>query len=298
VSPQGRYRHKGIRLSDSFAVSDASRKRSYGLAVGKSEVYDQIGVEYAVGRRTDQQWMASVAGAVGTARSLVNVGAGAGSYEPSGPSVIAIDPSREMLRQRAEGAATALRARAEYLPLRDQAVDVAMAVLTVHHWTAWRIGLKEMRRVAPKQVIIAYDPRLHCEFWLVREYIPEVAALVLARPSADDIADELQAVAVEALPVPWDFADGVFPAHWRRPEAYLDERVRRNCSALAQTDPAAVSRGPSRRGRRRRPSSSPSFPPSSADHPVMVLQTRPKPPATARTMPVCKRIPEGHVYLA
>ncbi|MHB1612890.1 MAG: class I SAM-dependent methyltransferase [Actinomycetes bacterium] len=187
--------------------------------------------------------MTFVTSAVGAARTVVNVGAGTGSYEPSGARVVAIDPSEVMLRQRPTRAAPALRARAEHLPIRDQAVDVAMAVLTVHHWTAWRAGIEEMRRVAPKQVIIAYDPQLHCDFWLVREYIPEVARLELGRPSADDIANQLEAITVTTLPVPWDFADGVFPAHWRRPEAYLDERVRRNCSALAQTDPAAVSRG-------------------------------------------------------
>jgi hypothetical protein len=92
-------------------------------------------------------------------------------------------------------------------------------------------------------VVLAYDTRQHTEFWFVREYVPEIAELELARPSADDIAHELGADTITALPVPWDFTDGVFPAYWRRPAAYLDPRVRRNCSALAQTDPDAVERG-------------------------------------------------------
>jgi hypothetical protein len=97
--------------------------------------------------------------------------------------------------------------------------------------------------VAPLRVVLAYDVRRHADFWFVREYVPEVAELELTRPSADDIADELGADTITPLPVPWDFTDGVFPAYWRRPAAYLDPRVRHNCSALAQTDPDAVQRG-------------------------------------------------------
>ncbi|MFD7660600.1 methyltransferase domain-containing protein, partial [Actinosynnema sp. NPDC059797] len=131
----------------------------------------------------------------------------------------------------------------EALPVRDHAVDAALAVLTVHHWTDWRRGLAELRRAAPLRVVLAYDTRRHAEFWFVREYVPEIAELELGRPSAPDIADELGAESVTSLPLPWDFTDGVFPAHWRRPAAYLDPRVRRACSALAQTDPDAVERG-------------------------------------------------------
>ncbi|MBB3664306.1 SAM-dependent methyltransferase [Prauserella sediminis] len=174
--------------------------------------------------------------------AVVDVGAGAGSYEPDRSTVLAVEPSCRMLAQRA-GAVPAVQAVAEQLPLRDRAADVTLAVLTVHHWRDWRRGLAELRRTSHRQVIVAYETRLHAEFWLTREYIPEIARLEASRPSATDIADELGADDVTALPVPWDFADGVFPAHWRRPEAYLDARVRRNCSALAQTDEAAVSRG-------------------------------------------------------
>ncbi|MGX7825441.1 class I SAM-dependent methyltransferase [Actinokineospora sp. 24-640] len=187
--------------------------------------------------------MAAILAALGDARSVVDVGAGTGSYEPGGRTVLAIEPSAEMVRQRPRTAAPVVRGVAEALPVRDQAVDAALAVLTVHHWGDWRGGLAELRRVAPRQVVLAYDTRLHAEFWLVREYIPEVADLELSRPSADDIATELGADSVTPLPLPWDFTDGVFPAHWRRPAAYLDPQVRRTCSALARTDPDAVVRG-------------------------------------------------------
>lgn len=208
-----------------------------------TDLYDDIGTGYSLGRRTDPRWMTAILAALGGARSIANVGAGTGSYEPRDRTVLALEPSTGMIRQRPPEAGPAVRAVAEALPLRDHAVDAALAVLTVHHWTDWRAGLAELRRIAPRRVVLAYDTRLHAEFWFVREYVPEIAHLERARPSAADIADELGADGVTPLPLPWDFTDGVFPAYWRRPDAYLDPRVRRACSALAQTDAAAVDRG-------------------------------------------------------
>ncbi|WP_329055633.1 class I SAM-dependent methyltransferase [Amycolatopsis sp. NBC_01488] len=208
--------------------------------------YDEIGVGYALGRRTDPRWLAPVLAAVGSAVTMLDVGSGTGSYEPPSRRVVAVEPSAEMIRQRPPGAAPVVRAIAEALPFPDRAFDAALAVLTVHHWGDWRRGLDELRRVSSRQVVLAYDTALHNDFWLVREYVPEVAELERSRPSAPEIADFLDASSVISLPVPWDFADGVFPAHWRRPEAYLDPAVRRSCSALAQTSPAAVERGMTR----------------------------------------------------
>ncbi|MGI5502305.1 class I SAM-dependent methyltransferase [Lentzea sp. CA-135723] len=187
--------------------------------------------------------MSEILTALGTAETIADVGAGTGSYEPRGRTLVALEPSSEMIRQRPAGACPAVRAVAEALPLRDNAVDAALGVLTVHHWTDWRGGLAELRRIAPRQVVLAYDTGLHADFWFVREYVPEIAELERTRPSAGDIAHELGAHTVTPLPLPWDFTDGVFPAYWRRPEAYLDPRVRAACSALAQTDPVAVDRG-------------------------------------------------------
>lgn len=205
--------------------------------------YDEIGVGYALGRRTDPRWLAPVLNALGSAASVVDVGSGTGSYEPPGRRVVAVEPSAEMIRQRPPGAAPVVRAVAEALPFAAGAFDAALAVLTVHHWPGWRRGLAELRRVARRQVVLAYDTARHNDFWLVREYVPEVAELERSRPSAPEIADALGATSVLELPVPWDFTDGVFPAYWRRPEAYLDPAVRRSCSALAQTSPDAVERG-------------------------------------------------------
>ena len=208
--------------------------------------YDEIGVGYALGRRTDPRWLTPVLDALGAARSVLDVGSGTGSYEPPSRHVVAVEPSAEMIRQRASGAAPVVRAVAEALPFPAGTFDAALAVLTVHHWPDWRRGLDELRRVSRRQVVLAYDTALHNDFWLVREYVPEIASLERSRPSAPEIAAHLGAVSVLELPVPWDFTDGVFPAHWRRPAAYLDPAVRRACSALAQTPPDAVSRGMAR----------------------------------------------------
>lgn len=209
-------------------------------------LYDEIGLGYSSGRRTDPRWMSAVLDALGDSRSVVNVGAGTGSYEPADRTVHAVEPSSEMVNQRPTGAAAVVRAVAEALPFRDRAADAALAVLTVHHWPDWQRGLAELRRVAPLRVVLAYDTALHADFWFVREYVPEIADLEFGRPSADDIANEIGADTVTPLLVPWDFTDGVFPAHWRRPSAYLDPDVRRTCSALAQAPPDAVDRGVAR----------------------------------------------------
>jgi SAM-dependent methyltransferase len=204
--------------------------------------YDRIGLTYSRGRRTDPRWMAEIQRALKGARTVVDVGAGTGSYEPES-TILAVEPSAAMIRQRQANAPPTVRGVAEHLPLRDRVAEVALAVLTVHHWSAWRRGIAELRRISERQVVLAYDKGFHMEFWLVREYIPEVADVERERPSADQIAEEMGADSMSVLPVPWDFEDAVFPAHWRRPEAYLDPLVRRNCSALAQSDPGAVERG-------------------------------------------------------
>ncbi|MEQ0561785.1 class I SAM-dependent methyltransferase [Amycolatopsis sp. NEAU-NG30] len=208
--------------------------------------YDEIGVGYAQGRRTDPRWLTPVLEALGDASSVLDVGSGTGSYEPPGRRVVAVEPSAEMIRQRSPEAAPVVQAVAEALPFADATFDATLAVLTVHHWPGWREGLAELRRVASRRVVLAYDTAVHSDFWFVREYVPEVAALEASRPSAPEIADALDAVSVIELPVPWDFTDGVFPAYWRRPEAYLDPVVQRSCSALAQTAPEAVERGVTR----------------------------------------------------
>lgn len=120
--------------------------------------YDQIGVGYTVGRRSDPGRSRAIENALDRAGSVINVGAGTGSYEPTNRRVVAVEPSEVMLGPRADGAAPAIRAMAKHLPFPDSAPDAGLAVLTVHHWADWRSGLDELRRVAPLRVVLTYDP--------------------------------------------------------------------------------------------------------------------------------------------
>src|SRR5215470_8290717 len=139
-----------------------------------AERYDHIGIDYASRRRPDLRWVAWIHQALDGHRTLVNIGAGAGSYEPSFMSVVGVEPSQIMIRQRSSSAAPVVRGVAEQLPFRDGAFDVALAVLTVHHWSDPGAGLAEMRRVSRKQVVVTWDPDVFVrQFWLVRDYLPE-----------------------------------------------------------------------------------------------------------------------------
>ncbi|HEX2203147.1 MAG TPA: class I SAM-dependent methyltransferase [Longimicrobium sp.] len=203
-------------------------------------LYDRIGVGYAAHRRPDPRIAARITEALGGARTVVNVGAGAGSYEPAGRRVAAVEPSAEMVRQRPPGSAPALRASAGDLPFGDGAFDAALAVLTLHHWPDWRRGLAEMRRVARGPVVVlTWDPA-HPGFWLVQEYFPEIlAADLVVFPTMDEIGRVLGPVDARPVPLPPDCADGFLGAYWRRPHAYLDPGRRRAISAFAKLDDAA-----------------------------------------------------------
>jgi len=158
--------------------------------------------------------------------------------------VTAVEPSALMRAQRSEGAAPCVGATAERLPFRDQSFDAAMAVATVHHWEQPIAGLREMRRVARRVVVFTHDTSdtgWLQRFWLTRDYLPEVADLLVGRPSLTDLARAIGAH-VEPVPIPWDCADGFFEAYWRRPGAYLDENVRRGISVWATVGPDAEQR--------------------------------------------------------
>lgn len=200
-----------------------------------SALYDTIGGGYAAYRRPDARLAARIDAALGSARTVVNVGAGAGSYEPAGRAVLAVEPSAVMVAQRRPGSAPAVRGVAEALPLRTASVHAALAVLTIHHWPSWRRGLAEMRRVARERVVLfTWDPASD-GFWLVRDYFPEIMPLDRATfPTLEDIADALGPVRVSAVPVPADCTDGFLGAYWRRPEAYLDAGARGAISAFAR----------------------------------------------------------------
>jgi SAM-dependent methyltransferase len=172
--------------------------------------------------------------ALGDSVSVVNVGAGAGSYEPPDRDVIAVEPSDVMIAQRPPGSAPVVRARAEQLPFADGAFDAAMAVLTLHHWGDLEAGVAEMLRVARRVVVLTWDQRVCDRFWLVAEYLPEIAALDAGRAVAvDRLAGLLGGGEISTVPIPHDCTDGFLGAYWRRPEAYLDSEVRASISSLA-----------------------------------------------------------------
>jgi len=169
---------------------------------------------------------------------VVNVGAGAGAYEPRDRWVLAVEPSETMIAQRPPGAAPVVRAMAEALPLADATVDAAMAVLTIHHWSDWRAGVAEMLRVARGPVVVwSFDPQAIDEFWLVRDYVPEIAELDRGRfPPVDEFAKALGGARIEPVPIPRDCRDGVLAAFYARPERYLDPVVRAGMSPFAVID--------------------------------------------------------------
>jgi SAM-dependent methyltransferase len=204
--------------------------------------YDSIGLTYTVTRRTEPRIAEQIWAALGSARTVLNVGAGTGSYEPPDRRVVAVEPSAVMRSQRPPHAAPCLAASAEHLPFADQSFDAAMAIATIHHWRDPIAGLREMRRVAGRVVVFTFDAAGLSQFWLARDYLPELLAELLAdHPS---LAEEAQVIGarIEPVLVPWDCADGFFEAYWRRPDAYLDEQVRRGISTWARLGPQVEQR--------------------------------------------------------
>ncbi|SCG15686.1 Methyltransferase domain-containing protein [Micromonospora echinofusca] len=213
--------------------------------MSSAQLYDTIGATYTATRRTEPRIAARVWAALGDARTVVNVGAGTGSYEPVDRDVAAVEPSALMRAQRPARAAPCVAAAAESLPFEDQSFDAAMAFATLHHWRDPVAGLREMRRVARRRVVVfTHDTSAAGwldRFWLTRDYLPEAASLLVDRPSLSELAGAIEA-RVEPVPIPWDCADGFFEAYWRRPEAYLDERVRRGMSVWTKVGPDAEQR--------------------------------------------------------
>ncbi len=194
--------------------------------------YDTIGVNYSDLRKPDLRIETAIGRALGSAESVLNVGAGAGSYEPADRQVTAVEPSEEMIRQRGASAAPVIQGYAEDLPFDDNSFDASMAILTVHHWADKEKGLKEMRRVTRRQVVLLTYDASHRGFWLA-DYIPELVALDEAQmPVMTDYEEWLGSVEISAVPIPHDCTDGFLCAYWRRPAAYLDPRIRAAMSSF------------------------------------------------------------------
>ena len=197
-------------------------------------LYDTIGHGYATRRRADPRIAAQIYRALGRARSVVNVGAGAGSYEPRDRPVFAVEPSTVMIRQRPPASAPVVQASAMGLPFRDASFDATLSVLTLHHWPDIARGLRELRRVARDRVVILTFDTEATDFWLL-DYFPEILEIDRrTMPPMSLIEQQLGAVEVSPVPVPHDCTDGFLGAHWRKPHAYLDPEVRAATSVFAR----------------------------------------------------------------
>lgn len=206
--------------------------------------YDRIGVGYLATRRPDPRIASQIHAALSAMGTVVDVGAGAGSYEP-GQTVGAVEPSTVMIAQRPPGSAPCVRAVAETLPLRDKCVDATMAILTVHHWSDVAAGIGELRRVTRSRIVVlTWDQTVFRDFWLLREYLPEAARTneALSVP-IDQLVQLLGGAEIQSVPVPHDCTDGFGAAYWRRPEVYLEPAVRAGISMLAYTGNAALADG-------------------------------------------------------
>jgi SAM-dependent methyltransferase len=246
---QGRQGHEQYaaaqqsRLAQPLRRAEERAQRARPLSEGSSPrnlyvmsaVYDSIGHAYADRRRTDSRIAALVEAALGNSHSVLNVGAGSGSYESPRRAVTAIEPSRTMIRQRPVGTFPTIQARAEALPIRSAAFDAVMGILTLHHWSDLRVGIAECRRVARERVVLlTVDMEVCARFWLY-EYFPDM--LVMDRaifPSMDQITDLLGSAEIRPVPVPADCQDGFLCAYWKRPEAYLDPMLRAGISSFAK----------------------------------------------------------------
>lgn len=222
-------------------------------------LYDSIGRGYAAFRQPDRRIASAIEAALGDAASVVNVGAGAGSYEPRSPgrTVLAVEPSEVMIRQRSAPplAAPCIKGSAEALPLETASVDAAMAILSAHHWTDLERGLGEMARIARKRIVLLTwipDAPGASPFWLTEDYFPEIIAhdrtifpgiaaltAMLERVSGGASGDRRATVRMTPVPIPHDCVDGLLCAYWRRPERYLSAERRSVMSSFARIDAAA-----------------------------------------------------------
>jgi SAM-dependent methyltransferase len=196
------------------------------------QLYDQIGTRYRVHRKADPRIRAVIHDALGAAWTVINIGSGTGSYEPSDREIVAVDPSRIMIDQRSDKSTSVVQASAMDLPFSDNMFDAAMAILTIHHWPDRERGLAEMKRVARRCVILTWEPPAN-GFWLTADYLPHFleadrALFPLWYEADPDTID------VRVVPIPYDCKDGFLCAYWRRPEAYLDPSVREAISTFSR----------------------------------------------------------------
>lgn len=196
------------------------------------QLYDKIGKRYAQYRKADPRIAAAIEDAIGPAVTIANIGAGAGSYEPTDCSIVAVEPSETMISQRPREAASVVCGSAMNLPFPDASFDAALAILTIHHWPDRERGLAEMKRVARLCVVLTWEPPEE-DFWLTRDYLPHfLEADRLLFPAW--FREDPDLVDVRAVPIAYDCTDGFLCAYWRRPEAYLKADARAAISSFSR----------------------------------------------------------------
>lgn len=207
--------------------------------------YDRIGLSYSDIRRADPRFEMAIWTALNDAQSVLNIGAGAGSYEPTDREVIAVEPSPVMIAQRPAGAAPAIQGVAESIPLKDKSVDATMGVFTMQHWDDVDRGLSEVLRVTRKRIVfLTLDLDMTEQMWLCRDYLPEIIEHDRkAFPTIAHLQATLPNVEVERVPVPADCTDGFLVALWSRPAAHLDPNVRRSSSTWHRLSSIVIENG-------------------------------------------------------
>lgn len=200
----------------------------------KLPIYDQIGTNYSKTRHTDPRIQNTIMKALGNCETILNVGAGSGSYEPRDRQVVSLDPSLVMLKQRTDLSYT-VRGIAELLPFPDKSFDAAMGVSTIHHWSDKSHGIKELKRVVKDRVVIfTWDRKLISNSWLLCDYLPASKDFALKLSIAIEAYASMFEAPVEIIhvPIPWDCLDGFPEAYWRRPNEVLDPVVWKSVSIL------------------------------------------------------------------
>jgi SAM-dependent methyltransferase len=206
-----------------------------------NELYDSIGVGYAVGRRTDPNVAEQLYTHLIGATRIVNVGAGTGSYEPDNVDLVAVEPSAEMISQRKAGSCRVEKAFAESLPFEDRSFSHAMTVLSMHHWDNRELAFAEISRVTTDRfVAITWDPN-STPFWLTRDYFPEIYDMDKSIfPGLEELSEYFDEVDISPLQIPSECEDGFLAAFWKRPEAYLNCEVRQSMSSFSKLDSSSL----------------------------------------------------------
>ncbi|WP_028479348.1 class I SAM-dependent methyltransferase [Nocardia sp. CNY236] len=208
-------------------------------------LYDRTGQTYSRTRQPDPRIAEQIWRQLSDMRSVANIGAGAGSYEPP-HTVVAVEPSHVMIAQRPRDAVLAVRAVAEALPIRSKSVDAALAVLTVHHWDRLEQGLAELVRITRRRIVLlTWDHQVMREFWLLRDYLPAAATTDAELAVPLDHFDRLLpgVVTIHPVAVPADCTDGFGAAFWQRPHAYLASEVQAGMSLMTLTPRTLVHAG-------------------------------------------------------